>query len=237
MAGSIMYKIIIPISLSLLACSCSSPVNNKTHEIDSVETTKSKLSHIISTDKNRYSRGDLSGLTISEIRGKYLSLNQRETESSEELDGLATCFAPNHGMYNTSGQCVFENYASQYMHDPNGWQKDKIIEENKRCSETPNCERDKQISSIKEHLNLTYQQALFAQQYNQGEADAAIRQTCITGGDAQRSGRTLAELTHAYNQVPGLSIMARQLMRSAGQDCWQLSKLGVKDGTELIVPY
>ncbi|THD45416.1 hypothetical protein ERD95_17385 [Enterobacteriaceae bacterium ML5] len=102
----------------------------------------------------------------------------------------------------------------------------KEEDENRRCKESPDCLKNREINNYQSKLRQNYQYVLATNPYLQDDYDYAVRNMCEKSAEAESSGISKDTLLNNMRDVAGVSPRSRVLIINVADACWNLSKLG-----------
>lgn len=105
------------------------------------------------------------------------------------------------------------------------------------CLKNPECVRSEKIDSAAQQLNMGYNVLQGMYQYDKGGADALARMVCREAGKAQRDRISKGNINEWVNSLDGIPPYVRPYVVRVAESCWDLSSLGIPNGTVKLQRY
>ncbi|KNZ82607.1 hypothetical protein [Morganella morganii] len=174
--------------------------------------------------------------SVATLRKKYLDYYGSELAKPETL----SC--------RWDSKCYFKKWLINYNNgigemkakesaDKKKKQQEERAIRREECLKNPECVRSEKIDSAAQQLNMGYNVLQGMYQYDKGGADALARMVCREAGKAQRDRISKEHINEWANSLDGIPPYIRPYVVRVAESCWDLSALGIPNGTVKLQRY
>ncbi|HHJ1159586.1 TPA: hypothetical protein ACQFK6_002726 [Proteus mirabilis] len=174
--------------------------------------------------------------SVATLREKYLDLYGSELIKPETL----SC--------RWNSKCYFKRWLINYNNGVEEMKAKELADKKKKqleeqnlrreaCMKNPECVRGEKIDSAAQQLNMGYNVLQGMYQYDKGGADTLARMVCRESGKAQRDKVSKEHINEWVNSLDGIPPYVRRYVVQVAESCWDLSSLGISNGTVKLRRY